>query len=573
MNDLARSDRLRVLALADNEDDAALLYETFSRAGDEIASFVDMNAALAAAEHAPPDLAIVDVGMQQGAGLALVHHLMAHAGRVDVYALVPPGAIEAGAQAVSLGARAIIVRPLSGDELLNAARAVREARAAERERVALVAEVEAARREVAYALRLAALGASERPERVPLELLGLLGEVSGARVAALYEPRPGGVPGALRRKALWGELPEAPAFCDLESLRAIGRRAGHSVVPLSLGPRSIGHLVLGAPLAGGSRGPKLSPLLAAQAALMLSSLAAAPYEQQSLEALPLVSFVQAGASLLGAAGAEPRATVVVVRSLSGPPPAPAEGDPIAAPEPEAILRRARAEGGVAGRAEDGTLFLLFPETNRLAHHARRRGVWAALGREGARGALGLGAAGVSGGGEGALRGALRRALRRAEASAHSPARRSEFGSMGLAELLDALAWAGPGAEGRPASALQPLDLPLPDARALAARAIEEAMRLGEVAASVAGRGGREAGAPSLLGQAFSAGRALSLRSIGVKAGPAGAPEALVLYGERGAYALAGRHAGGMFHGVHTSDELLVDLLATRLGDSGLEVAG
>lgn len=565
MNDVARTDRLRVLVLAGNDDDAALLHETFAAVGDEAMSFVDMHAALAASEHALPHLALVDVSTQQGAGLALVHHLKSQSARVDVYAIVPPEALEAGAQAVSLGARAVIVRPLSGDEILNAARVVREARAIERERRALAAEVEASRRDVGYALRLAALGASERPERLPIDLLALLGEVSGARVAALYEPRPGGPSGALRRKALLGELPDAPAFCDLEGLRALGRRPGHSVLPLSLGPKPIGHLVLGSPYASGSRGPKLSPLLAAQAALVLASIAAPVSDVRTIETLPLLSFLQAGASLLNASGAEFGATLAALRPL-GESAASSEKEGELS-EPEALLFAARGEGGMAGRGEDGTLFLLFPEIDRLAHHARRRRLWGLLGRAGAHSSLGLGVAGVRARGEGALRGALRRALRRAEASAHSPARRPELLALPFAELLDALVWAGPSAPlERQASALQAVDLPSADAAALASRALDEVSRQGEVSVSVSGRPGAETGPPSIFGRALATGRPLALRSVGAPAGGAGTPEALVLYGERGAYAFAGRHASGMFHGVHSCDELLVDLIALRLAD-------
>lgn len=568
MNDL-RSDRLRVLALASDEHDAVLLYETFAGAGDEVLSFVDMSAALSASEHAPPDLALVDVGMQQGSGLSLIHHLKSQPTRVDVYALVSTESLEAGAQAVSLGARAIIVRPLSGDELLTAARAVREARAIERERGLLVAEVETMRRDVAYALRLAGLGTSGRAERLPLELLALLGEVSGARVAALYEPRPGGVASALRRKALWGELPEAPAFCDLEALRALGRRVGYTLVPLTLGMTEIGQLVLGSPGAGGGRGPRLSPLLAAQAALVLSSVLTTSHELLPLEALPLALFVQAGASLLGASGGDRRstlATLAALRLLDNPGSGPASGSmPLWS---EALLHSARSEGAVAGRGEDGTLFLLFPEASRLAQHTRRRKLWEELGREGVRDKVGLGVAGVAGRDERTLRGALRRALRRAEASEHSPSRRTDLSSLSLLELLDVLSWAGPGAERRLASSLQPLDLPAADAAVVAVRALEEVARLGEVSVTVSGRRGAELRPPSIFGLALATGRPLSLRSVGVAtSGRAEGLEALVLYGERGSYAYAGRRVGGMFHGVHTFDELLVDLIAARLGAS------
>jgi DNA-binding response OmpR family regulator len=567
VNDTGRTDRLRVLALASDDEDAALLYETFATAGDEVLSFVDMNAALAAAEHALPDLALVDVGLQQGAGLTLVHHLRSQATRVDVYALVPPERLETGAQAISLGARAVIVRPLSGDELLNAARVVREARAVERERWSLIAEVESMRRDVAYALRLAALGAVEQGDQVPSEMLALLAEVSGARVAAVYEPRPGGL--TFRRKASWGDLAESPAFCDAATLRALGRRPGYSLTPLVLGTREVGHLVLGYPYGSGARGPRLSPLLTAQAALVLSSIAGSTHEAHAFEALPFASFVQVGAQLLGATGAAPWATVAALR------PSREGGARGYVDAHEGLLRAVRAEGGVVGQADDGTSFFLFPEANRLAHHARRRRLWGLLAREGVQVACGLGAVGVAGRGPGsretAVREALRRAAHRAEGSQHSPVRRPELAALPLTELLDALTWPGPEETRKLSSSLQAIDLPSADAAVLAVRALEEATRLGEVSVTVSGNRGSEPGPPLIFGPALSSGRPLALRSASGHAGT-DRVEAFVLYAERGAYAFLGRRSGTMFHGVHTADELLIDLLALRLIEPGGESA-
>ena len=85
----------------------------------------DLAEGLALAEASPPDVAFVEIGMADGAGLALVHHLKAVAPSVAVYALSSRAALEAAANAVALGGAGVIMLPLAGDDVLSAVAAVK----------------------------------------------------------------------------------------------------------------------------------------------------------------------------------------------------------------------------------------------------------------------------------------------------------------------------------------------------------------------------------------------------------------------------------------------------------------
>ena len=87
------------------------------------------------------DVAFVDVTLPGGTALAIVHHLVGGSPACAVYAVAPVDQLAQAAEAQSLGAKGIIVAPLTGDALLQAVSAVRAERAM-RERMV---QLEAAR--------------------------------------------------------------------------------------------------------------------------------------------------------------------------------------------------------------------------------------------------------------------------------------------------------------------------------------------------------------------------------------------------------------------------------------------
>ena len=84
------------------------------------------------------DVAIIDLDVQKGAGLALVHFFRARDPHLEIVALVRSGDAEGEVVAHALGCSTAISKPLTGDALLVSLSSVRERKAT---RVAAAARV------------------------------------------------------------------------------------------------------------------------------------------------------------------------------------------------------------------------------------------------------------------------------------------------------------------------------------------------------------------------------------------------------------------------------------------------
>ena len=93
---------------------------SISPSGDLFFPTTDVAEALATAAGEKTEMAFVDVMLDGGAGLALVHHLTTAFPGIAVYALAPEANLELGSQAVALGAVGFMSSPPSGDALLHA---------------------------------------------------------------------------------------------------------------------------------------------------------------------------------------------------------------------------------------------------------------------------------------------------------------------------------------------------------------------------------------------------------------------------------------------------------------------
>jgi len=87
------------------------------------------SAGLAMESRVAVDVAVVDLDVQRGAGLALVHFLRARDPRLCIVALVHAGDTEGEVVAQALGCNTILVKPLTGDPLLVSLSPVRELKA------------------------------------------------------------------------------------------------------------------------------------------------------------------------------------------------------------------------------------------------------------------------------------------------------------------------------------------------------------------------------------------------------------------------------------------------------------
>ena len=161
----------------------------------------DLSEGLVLAEQSPPDVAFVEIGMGDGAGLALVHHLKAVVPHVAIYALSSRLALEAAANAIALGGAGLIMMPVGGDEILSAIGAVKlkladRAMRGELERASL-----AYARAAGWLSRTAALAACSSRTAAAVQLVEVVLEATGVAGAAVYltagerpGPRHGGEP-------------------------------------------------------------------------------------------------------------------------------------------------------------------------------------------------------------------------------------------------------------------------------------------------------------------------------------------------------------------------------------------
>jgi ActR/RegA family two-component response regulator len=576
--------RVTVLAIVSDAATRSLLPKVVR---DRLVMTDDLAEALSLAEQSPPDVAFVEIGMGDGAGLALVHHLKAVVPQVTVYALSSRLAIEAAANAVALGGAGLIMLPAAGDEILSALSAVKikladRAQRAELERAAL-----AYARAAGWMARAAALAASPSRAAAAEQLVEVLLEATGAAGAAVYLTA-GERPNELTRAAASPELERSPPLAVESDMLDYARRERLLVVPLAVGPIKAGHLLLApqpdSPVSTRGLLPSASArldgvvkLLATQAASAFALLG--ERERQSGAAIKdPASSAYSFAYYADVAGREidkarrygRRFSIATVafdvsgEEGSGPP-------PLSHAEMADQLLKAARDIDVVAHVDEHEFHLLMPETDGLGAHAARRRVLARLFERGGKALPRRLLVGVStfphDGPD--LSHLLRVARLRAEATRHSLVRRLAPDQTGLPDLIDALGWELTLPPAAATSAARSIELPLADATKLAAMVVGDAVRGGATMLVVAHHEQLSLGAAvrAALGPPRDN---VILHSIDARRADRGAApddniEALAVLAEHGAYAFIGRSEGGMVRGLHAADPLLADLLAERLG--------
>jgi DNA-binding response OmpR family regulator len=116
---------LNVVAIVPDAATIELMSATLKGSGDRLSVATDLAEGLSRVSAQVPDVAFVDVTLGDSAGLAVLHHVRALAPNVVVFALTSADRLDLGVQAVALGGAGVLVKPISGDELLNAVSDVR----------------------------------------------------------------------------------------------------------------------------------------------------------------------------------------------------------------------------------------------------------------------------------------------------------------------------------------------------------------------------------------------------------------------------------------------------------------
>lgn len=571
MSGPASRGRLRVLVVAQDRPILDLCRAVFSEVGDELSMHDGVAAGVMDAQQQPPDVAFVDVSMEQRAALALVHHVRAVAGDAEVYALARPEALDAASQAVSLGATGVIVVPPSGDELLNAANGVRTRRAAAQLRTQLKGENEALRRALGYVSRLAHLADRADGDNIGAAIVELFREASGMPSVALFLPTLEGAD-ELRMTASSGTPPSAPAFSDEMGLMRYARGASFEVVPLLAGRLSMGHVLLGG--APWPDGPlrQVVHALAAQATttLMLAAererTGRGTIKDGATSAYTFAYFVDIAGREIDKAKRHGRRFALATISMIEEPSS--EGPPSRAVDvADTVLSMVR-DSDVLARVDEQEFYLLLPETNGFGAHTCRRRVLSLNGPPAKLRGVTMGVATFPHDGSDLLR-LLRAAKRRADVSRRSVVNLLRLHRQSLPELTDALLWDADIAQSKlPVSPEVPrvLELPLVDVLSLVNSALAQAMRGGVISVVVAQRDGLGfAAAVRAFPGASREGFQVHFVDVRHRDG-CEEIEALAIVAEHSAYALLGRVDHGMFHGLHAADPLFADLLVQRLGD-------
>ncbi|WP_437733162.1 diguanylate cyclase domain-containing protein [Sorangium sp. So ce1335] len=608
---------LKVLAVIADEATHTLFSRVIT--SDELMLASDLAEGIALAEAAAPDVAFIDVGLGEGAGLAMVHHLKALAPEATVFALATRAALEAGAHAVALGGAGLFLLPLGGDEVLNAVGSVRLRFAERALRIQLEQESARSARAAGWIARVAELADARDRNAAAQQLAEVFVEATGAAAAAVYLTV-GERSTELARAALAGPLDRAPAYGTEADILDFARRDQLVVVPLALRKLAAGHLLLqkepgrssafpsvrrpdSSSASASRRAPLLDglvKLLATQATTALAllgererSTGGAAMKDPATSAYSFAYYVDvAGREIDKARRYGRRFTIatIVIEPEAAPPERPGElafWRTTPPPPPSALnpgqvaehLLRAVRDTDILARVDENEFHLLMPETAGLeAHACHRRMLSRVAGSEKRAGYLpkGLlvGVATFPHDGQ-SLAQLLRVARRRADATKSSIVHRIPQDRRSIGEIFSLLVREAPAADGPFAvSAPRALDLSVSDAALLATSVVRNALRGGPVFILVAHHDGLQLGAQvrTLLGTPRED---VVVHALDLRSSPGCDDiEALCVLAEHGAYALVGRNQGGFVRGIHAADPLLADFLAERLGRAvGLRVFG
>lgn len=580
--------QVTVLAVVADAETADLFQRALSR--DRLLLAGDMAEGIALAEAESPEIVFVDVGVADGAGLALVHHIKVVASSATVFALASESAVAAGAHAVALGAAGLFILPLGGDEILNAVHAVR-ARLVERAaRGQLLTELRAHARAIDWIRRMVELADAPDWEMVAADVADVFTEATGALGAAVYVARDDR-DGALAQRAATAPI-AAPLFGSEAELLDTARREQLTVVRLSARKVTVGLVLLlpdAARSSGDGRGATLDGivrLMATQAAtafaLRIERERAGSGSLMKDPASSAYSFAYyvdvAGREIDRARRLGRRFSIATISLGAQPDAAPA----VSSPAPSAIdsglraveaadrLLSAVSDIDVVARVDENELHLLLPEMDGLGAHALRRRILARLGggndrRLVPRDAL-VGVATFPHDGQD-LAQLLRVARRRADGSAGSIVHELAGTDLTLPDLCTVKV-KDVGSAAADLFAARPFTLTVSDTAALATTAVNEALRGGSAVVVVAHHAGVSVGGAvrALLG---SGREGVLLHAIDTSGAPGGRNiEALAVLAEHGAFALVGKSDGRIVRGCHAADPLFVDLVAERIGRAG-----
>ena len=564
--------------LTEDAGTAQLVDSTLEGSSDEVGVANDLSEGLSKALAEVPDIVLVDLGLGNNAGLAIVHHLRALSTATAIFALTGPQALELGPQAMALGASGVLVLPLSGDEIMRTVGSVRAERADRAERVHLRKIAAVAERARSFSEALADIS-SANSRRDASERVATLLSQAGALHVVVYLPTGEGSRQWMRLSRV-GRVESSPSFAEEMDILGWAQEGGFEVVRLVLRRQSVCLLLLEA-----GQGPAIRSivdLLEVVGIQIATALCLVAEREQSSRgamkdprssAYTFAYFVDVTGREIDKARRYNRRFALATLGVEMPktvdnPLAPDPGIQVA----EQVLASVR-DTDVLARVDEGEFYLLLPETGGTGAHTCRRRVMRQL----------LGASELFAGGVSNIQIAmgvatfpqdgldlsqlLRIARHRAEVSRHSPVRRLGLDRLSLPEILDALLWRlDEAAQGLGIEAPQMISLPMLDAVGLALAVVNEACRGGETRVVASVHAGMSIGG-AIRGSLSTDREQLQVEIVDLNAHAACRElEVLVVVAEHGVYSMIGRSSGGNLRALHAAEPVLADLLVQRLGE-------
>jgi len=573
--------RLSVFAVIDDARTIRLLPKVIQR--DRLTVITDVAEALELAQAKQPDVAIIDISLGAGAGLALIHHIKSLAPSTIVIALARPTALEAGANAISLGGAVLLIQPVEGDEIATVLEDVRARRAEQLQRAELERDAMIQARTAGWITRIVEQAGAKDRATAARRIARVFMEATAAVGAAMYLGGHGQASQLTMLAASVGELTNAPSAGTEEEIFRFAAEAGLDPVALCTREIAVGHLLLQPAKNASSRalaGDTLF-LLVAQATTTLAlvlecerSSDGGAIKDPSSSAYSFAYYVDVAGREIDKAKRFGRRFAIVTVNLYDNESSELKGDDELGWEmhktadPATVadqLLAAARETAVVARVDEQEFQLLLPETDGLGAQACRRRIVSRLANTASMASVAVGAAIFPHDGRD-LSQLLRMARRRAEASRTSPAHRVNGEVRRLDKVLESLLVAEQ--LGHDVSRIRSLRLLMADAVTLVTSVVSEVVRGGATFIVVAQHS--DLSLSAAIRAAIPADRTdVTLHAIDVRDDPGSeAIEALSVVGEHGAYSLLARHAQGELTGTHSSDPLIADLVADRIGRAG-----
>jgi CheY-like chemotaxis protein len=564
---------LEVLSVCDDPDVAQAVEHVVGEEGDALSTASNVEEAVELARSKPFDVAFIELRADSGAALALCHHLPSLATSIAVHAIVHPGELGRGEEALSLGAAGVLVAPPTGDAMGRILTSVKDARVRNRQVDLLEQKLARERKRLETYDRLVRFARGAAPSDAVRAIVDGVAQLSGAHGVALYATFGKDDSERVLLAAL-GTALDLPASCGPADLSRLVQARSARVVPLVASSGELGILVLDrAPAAPEPDIAQLADLAAA----MLSLVDRKDHVDESLKVFPPRHFRSVAERMLTLAGRHDRRAAVIAVAMSASD-KPNRREEITV-EIADIVRNTDALCG----SEEGDLLLFLPETNGLGAHACRRRILSRLAGDrrqrprsipspGSRASqephskgppIAIGVATFPHDGT-TLKRLVKAARARAKDDGRSPVHALALETLPLPEVVDALI-ARPIFDAGPRSPY-PLDVACSALFSLVGRACREAQRGGDAQVMTTLQPG--------LGVAAAARQSAAPRVLDVRAVPGcDNVEAIVIEAEHGAWVCCGRVVGDRFRGVHAADPLLADILARRLAAAGAQNAG